>query len=220
MKFFSLVVLLVFSLKTYAATENHSVELQGELVFVNLESSATYEIGGRYATWINPYFAYFYGCKLSKSKLSKSFMSPKSENIEYIIDDNIILNLNGILGVEILSPAINNVGLFGSFCLEFDPLPFNMVSIDTKFIDNPNYRNTESKMVFTHFNTAYSLEYGIYWNTKNGNRLTFGFSSNSFNPYNMYSHAKINGLKLKDFLKLEPEKAGFSILMKFSCPLF
>ena len=198
-------------------------EIDASIQSSDIEDRASYSFAGKYNYWLNPYVGFSFGGMVLHSKIDLIFKSPKDDKVYYNIDDNSIINFNGILGLKLSTPIIGGFGVMSDFNFVFEPIPFNAFSIDKKFYDiSGNLTNSKSKnmMIFTHFNPSYLLQLSVFYEIKKDNtkklRFALGSGMTNYNPYNTYYHAKVDDVLIRDHMKLIPQKPTFSFFFRIT----
>lgn len=204
-----------------AAQKATGFDIEAGLNSSDLEHKISYYAGAKYSYWFNRYIAYSIGGSVLYSNLENTFDSPSNNRVVYYIDDKII-NLNCVTGIKISTSTIKNIGLMTDFNFQFEPIPFNSVSLDKKTFENNSLvpaEKSKNKWVFTHFNPSYNIQVSLFYNLKNERRVTqlaLGWGLGNYNAYNTYYRATVDELKLRNYLKLKPDKANFSVFLRIS----
>lgn len=216
LKLFS-ILLLITNTTTAFAQKQRSVDIDGSILHSNAGEYITFAVASKYNIWVNPYFAFSFGGRMTYSRFYDSFDSPKDNRVSYHIEDDPLLNLNGEIGLKLATPTIKGIGLFSDLSFLFDPIPFNAISVE-KRISTPSTLETKirNKMVYTHFNPNVSLKMGLLYKLRTGGQIAIGGEVGSFNPYNVYYRATVDNIKLRDHLTLISDKPTYSIFIRFS----
>jgi hypothetical protein len=217
-------IIILFSLtgvnKIYSQ-KSDGFELEGAILVSDLEESLFFNIGGKYHYWINPFVGFSVGGSFIYSRLDMRFDSPRENNVRYYLDDNIV-NISGAVGLKLSTPTYKGFGLMSDFNFLFEPIPFNLVSVDKKYFDsrgNLSDDKNKSKIVFTNFNPAYAVQLSIFYEIKKEDkrmRLGLGTGFTNYNVYNAYYRAKVDNIRLKDHLTLRPDKSSTMIFLRIS----
>lgn len=197
-------------------------DIEGGMVISDLDESLSFSLGEKYNYWINSYIGFSAGSLLSYSQMDLRFDSPVENDVSYYLDDNNIINLSGLIGLKLSTPTFRGFGLMSDLNFLFEPIPYNSVSVDKKYFDtNTNLiqGKGKNKFVFTQFNPAFSFQLSAFYELKQGNhkmRFAFGGGTTNYNIYNTYRKAKIDGIALKNHLKLRPDKLSTQIFLRVS----
>ncbi len=139
------------------AQKSRGFEIEAGLNSSDLEENISYYIGGKYAYWFNPFLAYTVGISGLHSQLNITFDSPTNNKIVYYIDDNIV-NLYCVTGFKASAPTFKNIGLAADLNFQFEPIPFNTISVTEKTFKSDNdlfpAEKSKNKFVYTHFNPS------------------------------------------------------------------
>ncbi|MDD4516662.1 hypothetical protein [Massilibacteroides sp.] len=226
MRFLFITVLVicgfVLSLSPIYSQSKKGFEIEGGLINSDLNESLSFNLGAKYNYWINSYVGYSIGGFFSHSRIDLMFDSPKEKNVSYNLNDNNIINLSGVLGLKLVTPTFKDFGLMSDFNFLFEPIPFNVASVDKRIYDlggNRMEEKSKNKMVYTQFNPAFSIQLSLFYDYKqNGKKTRFalGGGITNYNAYNTYYHAKIDDIRLKDHLKLKPNNLSAMIFIRVS----
>lgn len=205
------------------AQKSDGFEIDASIQSSDIEDRASYSFAGKYNYWLNSYVGFSVGGMVLHSKIDLMFKSPKGDKVYYNIDDNSIINFNGVLGLKLSTPTIGGFGIMSDFNFVFEPVPFNAFSIDKKYYDtngNLTDRKSKNRMIFTHFNPSYLLQLSVFYEIKKENtkklRLALGGGMTNYNPYNTYYHAKVDGISIRDHMELIPQKPTFSFFIRIT----
>lgn len=209
--------LLFVMATTVSAQKMRGFDIDGSIMYSDLDEPVSFGLGGKYNIWMNPYFAFSLGGRLIYSKIDSYFDSPKENQAAYYIDDKHLLNLNAEVGIKLATPTFKGVGVFSDLSFLFDPIPYNAISIEKRIV-MPTSEETKSrnKMVYTHFNPNVSLKMGLFYKLNTGGQIALGGEISSFNPYNVYKQATVDNIRLKDHLQLTLNKPTYAVFIRFS----
>jgi hypothetical protein len=217
-----LLVLLSCYPDTVFPQKSRGPEIEGSMLSNHLDPGITFNLAMKYNYWINPVLGFSFGAQFSYSEIDKNFDSPNDSRTVYYIDED-IYELNGIIGLKIAIPVYKNFGIMGDANFLFAPIPFYLVSVERDVFNAANVYPKErikNKIVFTHFNPAYLLQLGVFYDFKTDDgrkvRIAAGYGISDHNPYNAYYHAKIDNIPLKNHLRLKPDKRGDIIFIRLS----
>jgi hypothetical protein len=169
---------------------------------------------------MNPILGFSFGCQCSYSEINMNFDSPNDGRSVYYLNEN-IYELNGIVGLKVATPVYKNFGIMGDANFLFEPIPFNMISVEHNVFDAANAypdKRDKNKIVYTYFNPAYLLQLCVFYDLKKDagrTRIAVGCGISNHNPYNAYYRTKIDGVPLKNYLQLKPDDCGFLIFIRF-----
>jgi hypothetical protein len=79
--------------------------------------------------WINTYFTFSIGGTVLYSTIDQWFDSPIDDRDLYDAEASII-NLNCVTGLKLSSPTWKNIRATTDLDFQFEPIPFNLVSIE------------------------------------------------------------------------------------------
>lgn len=218
----SIICGFVLSVSPIYSQSKKGFEIEGGLINSDLNESLSFNLGAKYNYWINPFVGYSIGGFFNHSRIDLMFDSSKENNVNYAVDDNNIINLSGVFGLKFVTPTFKNLGLMSDFNFLFEPIPFNVASVDKRIFDlggNRVEEKSKNKMVYTQFNPAFSIQLSLFYDYKqNGKKTRFalGGGSTNYNAYNTYYHAKIDDIRLKDHLKLKPNNLSAMIFIRIS----
>lgn len=206
---------LVFSQKV------QEIEMGGVMMSSNLDTGISLGLSMNYNYWVNPHVGFTIGGIMSHAKMDMGFDSPNDDKVSYYADTQ-IMNLNGVLGVKFSSPVFKRVGVMADLKFMFEPIPFNYIDIDKKTVD-PTYEYPKEKskngFAFTHFNPSYAAELSLFHESKSmkrRGRISLGGGITNHNPYNTYYRSKVDGIHLKDHLKLRPDNVGLVLFLRLT----
>jgi hypothetical protein len=195
-----------------------------------------YYFTGAYNLWFSQYFAVSGGLVFLHSNIDQSFRSPKETNIVYELEDDII-NLNGALGIKLVTPVYKNTGLMADVKFLFSPLPLYKINADKYFMPpvdwnefpaGANYYQESpfvgdaSKVVYTRFNPSFMFKGGFFFESNspmNGDgkgRIVIGMGIGRYNPYNAYYRGTLDGIPLKKYLKVNSHENTYSVFVQIS----
>lgn len=198
-------------------------ELDGHMIYTDLDGGGelTFGLAAKGNYWLNPYVALTAGVMMNYSKIDLGFYSPANNRVFYDLDEP-IFNLNGILGLKLSSPTYKRFGLMSSANFMFAPIPFNLVGANRETYEPDSYHPKEkskSYLVYTRFSPSYSIEFSLFYEKKKETgrvRLSLGGGITNYNPYNAYYYAKIDGLRLRDHVRLRPDDISFVLFVRLS----
>lgn len=218
---FAAILLFGYYFTTFAQ-KLEGYEMDINLCSSDVEDKVSYSITGKYIYLINPYLGLICGLAVKHTEIEKTFYSEKEHNVIYNIKDNII-NVNGLIGIKSSTPTMYNIGLMADGSFLFEPIPVNTTSINKEFIDNKGiiYKvENKNSIIYTHFNPAINIQTGFFYDIKNKDseilRIAIGLGLDSQNPYNTYNHTVIDNLKIRDYIKLKPNKNTISYFFRLS----
>lgn len=142
------------------------------------------------------------------------FINSKQE--KYYITDNKVSNINIISGLRFATPKWGNFGAMAKLEGSVNPIPYDVISYEKIY---SNHDKEKSKFIFNHFNPSYFASTGIFYDYKRKStilRITLGYSITNYNPYNTYYHAKIEGVRLRDFKHLSTKRMAHTIFLSFN----
>jgi len=204
------------------AQKYRDFEMEGNILSTNIGEGIAFGLAAKSIHWLNPYVGATIGLETYYSRIDEGFDSPKDGQIHYRLDDK-VFNLNGLLGLRLSTPAYKRIGMATDFNFIFDPIPFDVVSIEKTIYEPNSYRYDEkdkTKFVFSRFNPSYRIDLSLFYQkeTKTGGRarISLGGAITNFNPYNGYYRAKIDGIRLKDHVKLRSNDLNYVIFIRLS----
>jgi hypothetical protein len=183
--------------------------------------TSAYYVGGKYAYWLNPHFAYSFGGGMSFAPLNESFHTYKgSEEIYYSIDSK-ARNLYATLGIKLSTNTLKRIGLEADADFQFEPLPFNFATVEKSvFIGGSSVSDSHrsiTKLVFTYFNPCYNLQISVFYKPKKTNaKLALGCGFGNYNYLNTYYRTTIDNVKLSERINLRPKGMDFSLFIRLS----
>ena len=209
-----------FPTHTQAQTDRE-FELEGNTMSTHVGEGITFGLAGKFIHWLNPYVGATIGVATNYSRIDEGFYSPKDSQIYYDLEDK-VFNLNGSLGLRLSTPVYKRIGMSTDFNFVFDPIPFDVVSIERRTYEPNSYGHDEkdkTQFVFSRFNPSYRIDLSFFYEkeTKVGRaRLSLGGAITNLNPYNGYYRAKVDGLRLKDHVKLRSNDLNYVIFIRLS----
>jgi hypothetical protein len=225
---------LLFTSQLKASEKEIEADIEAEAGILSselLNEGFPYYLSGSFICWFHPYAGISAGINFVKAKIDESFASPLETNVKYVIESD-IQKVNATLGIKLLTPTFKNLGLMADLKFSFAPVPLGLVSVDKYFTPPTNVDMTKpgyylvtshfmehkTKIVYTHFNPAFILKGGIFFNYKNHKgdkmRIALGLGMSQYNPYNTYYRASIDGMPLKKYLKLKSDQNIYSIFIQ------
>lgn len=218
-----IVLLILINTNSINAQQSDGFEVDVSIQSSDIEDGATYSFAGKYHYWINPYVGFSIGGMVVHSKIDLLFKSPNENKVYYNIDDNTIVNLNGLFGLKLSTPIMGKFGVTSDLNFVFEPIPFNAFSIDKKYYDthgNLIDRKNKNRMIFTHFNPSYLLQVSVFYEISRENnkklRLALGSGITNYNPYNTYYNASIDGILIKNYSELIPKNPTLSFFIRIT----
>jgi hypothetical protein len=233
-KLLLIVLSLLFTSQLKALEKEIETDIEAEAGILSgelLNEGFPYYLSGSLVCWFHPYVGISAGISFLKAKIDESFASPLETNVKYVIESD-IYKVNAMLGIKLLTPAFKNLGLMADLKFSFAPIPLDLVSADKYFTPPTNVDRTKpgyyvvtsylmehkNKIVYTHFNPAFILKGGIFFNYKNHKgdkmRIVLGIGASRYNPYNGYYRASFDGMPLKKYLKLKSDQNIYSIFIQ------
>ena len=203
------------------AQTDREFELEGNMLSTDIGEGVTFELAGKFIHWLNPYVGATIGLATNYSRIDETFNSPKDGQIYYDLDDK-VFNLNGSLGLRLSTPVYKKMGMATDFNFIFDPIPFDVVSIEKTIYEPNSYRYDEkdiTKFVFSRFNPSYRIDLSLFFEKETNvgrARIYLGGAITNFNPYNGYYRAKVDGMRLKDHIKLRSNDLNYVIFIRLS----
>lgn len=197
-------------------------DIDAGMIVSDLSQSLAFNVSGKYNYWFNPYLGYSLGAMFNYSSIDLMIESPADKYNSYYIDDKSIINLSAITGVKFSTPTYRGFGLMSDVNFLFEPIPYNAISIDKRTFDtngNMIEDKNKNKMVFTHFNPSFNIQLSLFYEVKKGSkkmRYALGGGLTNYNAYNSYFRAKIDGISLKEHLKLRPDNISAMVFLRLS----
>lgn len=212
--------ILLLSLVSFSvfAQKEHGFGGDAGLLINDFDEVSSY-LSFKYNHTLKPYVALSVGLNFQHTQINKMFDSPFERNAVYDIDDDIV-NMNAIAGLKLTSPTFKNFGLGVDLDFQFEPIPYNPISVDKLTYDSSGDYYTKQdvgKNVYSRFNPSYHLQFSLIYHIKKQNsrlKLAVGYGISNYNVYNGYYRAKIEGAQLSRHLKLKPSKIGSSIFVR------
>ena len=105
--------------------------------------------------------------------------------------------MNAITGLKLTSPTWKNLGLGVDLDFQFEPIPFNPISVEKLTYNlSGDYYTTKDvgKNVYSRFNPSYHLQFSLIYHIKQQNsrlKLALGYGISNYNVYNGYYRAKV-----------------------------
>jgi hypothetical protein len=131
---------------------------------------------------------------------------------KYYTFDNRIFKINAVGEIKLSLPLVWRFGLSLNARFMFEPLPFAFISYDVYQGKEVKY---ETHSLYTKFNLGGIINAGVYFDNDTI-RISAGYGRGSYDVYNSYRRATIDGHNMKQHIPLNSNRYIHNVFLSFA----